>query len=48
MIIKIVYIPSDIINDMKNEYDISINYMQAYKSKEKVLEYIRGKLEKSY
>ena len=48
MNIKIVYTPSDIISDMKKEYGISINYMQAYRSKEKALEYIRGKPEESY
>ena len=46
--IKIVYTPSNIIRDMQMEYGISVNYMKAWRSKERALEYIRGKPEESF
>ncbi|WCJ32828.1 hypothetical protein M5689_014228 [Euphorbia peplus] len=42
------YTPADIINDMKEELGVNINYQKAWRSKEKALEVIRGKPADSY
>ena len=46
--IKTVYAPSDIMRDMQMEYGISVNYMKAWRLKERALEHIRGKPEESF
>ena len=33
---------------MKEEYDININYIKAWRSREKALQILRGKIEESY
>ncbi|XP_065857298.1 protein FAR1-RELATED SEQUENCE 3-like [Euphorbia lathyris] len=42
------YTPADIINDIKDEFGVDINYQKAWRSKEKALEVIRGKPSDSY
>ncbi|KAK6158679.1 hypothetical protein DH2020_005993 [Rehmannia glutinosa] len=46
--IKTVYTTTDIIRDMKNEHGISLDYIKVWRSKDKALEIIRGRLDESY
>lgn len=39
---KTTYTPADIISDMMNTYGVSMSYEKAWRSKEKVLELVRG------
>ena len=43
-----IYSPADKMRDMKKEYDININYLKAWRSREKTLEILRGKPGESY
>ena len=45
---KMIYTPADIMRDVQLKFGISISYMKAYRSREAVLECIRGNSEESY
>ncbi|XP_075091665.1 uncharacterized protein LOC142171859 [Nicotiana tabacum] len=45
---KIIYTPADIMSEMKQQYGINMSYVKAYRTKEKVLELLRGIPRKSY
>ncbi|XP_070006734.1 uncharacterized protein [Nicotiana sylvestris] len=45
---KIIYIPADIMSDMKQQYGINMSYIKAYRTKEKALELLRGIPRESY
>lgn len=40
--LKTVYWPNDIINDIQMDYSVELTYMQAWRSREKTIELIRG------
>lgn len=40
--LKKIYTPTDIVEDMMSEYNVSISYQKAWRSKEKALEKVRG------
>lgn len=46
--VKTVYNPNDIVRDMLDTYGISLSYEKAWRSREKALEMVRGKADKSY
>ena len=46
--IKTIYIPRDIRKDIMHNYGVLMSYDKAYRSREKVLEIIRSKENKSY
>ena len=39
---KIIYTPKDIQTDMLSDHGVILTYMQAWRVKEKVLEFLRG------
>ncbi|XP_075099824.1 uncharacterized protein LOC142176365 [Nicotiana tabacum] len=45
---KIIYTPTDIMSDMKQQYGINMSYIKAYRTKEKALELLRGIPRESY
>lgn len=45
---KRVYTPNDIISDMMENYGVSVSYEKAWRSREKAIEMVRGKPDKSY
>ncbi|XP_070004715.1 uncharacterized protein [Nicotiana sylvestris] len=45
---KIIYTPKDIQFDMFSEHDVNLTYMQAWRAKEKVLQFLRGHPADSY
>ncbi|XP_059277616.1 uncharacterized protein LOC132031694 [Lycium ferocissimum] len=42
------YTPKDIISDMQREHGVKLNYMKAWRAKEKAMEIVRGKPSVSY
>ncbi|XP_060216846.1 uncharacterized protein LOC132644275 [Lycium barbarum] len=46
--LKSTYTPAEIMDDMRNQYGIRMNYKKAYRSREKALEMLRGSPPKSY
>ncbi|XP_070011092.1 uncharacterized protein [Nicotiana sylvestris] len=45
---KIIYTPKDIQFDMLSEHDVNITYMQAWRAKEKALQFLKGHPMDSY
>ncbi|XP_070026289.1 uncharacterized protein [Nicotiana sylvestris] len=45
---KTVYIPKDIQTDMLSEHGVNLSYMQAWRAKEKALQFLRGNPTDSY
>nr|XP_009780476.1 PREDICTED: uncharacterized protein LOC104229522 [Nicotiana sylvestris] len=45
---KIIYTPKDIQVDMLSEHDMNLTYMQAWRAKEKTLQFLRGHPADSY
>ncbi|XP_070020147.1 uncharacterized protein [Nicotiana sylvestris] len=45
---KTVYTPKDIQTDMLSEHGVNLSYMQAWRAKEKALQFLRGNLADSY
>ncbi|XP_070049051.1 uncharacterized protein [Nicotiana tomentosiformis] len=45
---KTIYIPKDIQTDMLSEHGVNLTYMQAWRAKEKALEFLRGHPADSY
>ncbi|KAH0696448.1 hypothetical protein KY290_013809 [Solanum tuberosum] len=45
---KTIYTPADIQRDIRNQYGVDLNYMKAWRAKEKALEILRGKPRDSY
>nr|XP_016513350.1 PREDICTED: uncharacterized protein LOC107830342 [Nicotiana tabacum] len=45
---KTIYIPKDIQTDMLSEHDVNLTYMQAWRAKEKALQFLRGHPADSY
>ncbi|XP_019254001.1 PREDICTED: uncharacterized protein LOC109232709 [Nicotiana attenuata] len=45
---KIIYTPKDIQSDMLSEHGVNLTYMQAWRAKEKTLEFLRGHPADSY
>lgn len=45
---KTVYTPANIQRDIRNNYGVELNYMKAWRAKEKALEILRGKPRASY
>ncbi|KAG5595531.1 hypothetical protein H5410_036763 [Solanum commersonii] len=45
---KTIYTPADIQCDIRNQYGVDLNYMKAWRAKEKALEILRGKPRDSY
>nr|XP_033514816.1 uncharacterized protein LOC117279403 [Nicotiana tomentosiformis] len=45
---KIIYTPKDIQTDMLSEHGVNLTYMQAWRAKEKTLEFLRGHPAESY
>ncbi|XP_019233994.1 PREDICTED: uncharacterized protein LOC109214524 [Nicotiana attenuata] len=45
---KIIYTLADIMSDMKQQYEINMSYVKAYRTKEKALELLRGIPRESY
>ncbi|XP_075112267.1 uncharacterized protein LOC107783443 [Nicotiana tabacum] len=45
---KTVYIPKDIQTDMLSEHGVNLSYMQAWRTKEKALQFLRGNPTDSY
>ncbi|XP_062118930.1 uncharacterized protein LOC133832630 [Humulus lupulus] len=48
MSIKIVHTPNDIINDMLDDYGVSMGFQKAWRVREKALELARGNQDDSY
>lgn len=46
--IKTNYTVADVIRDMKHDHKVQVNYDKAWRSKEKVLEIVRGNATESY
>ncbi|XP_075084382.1 uncharacterized protein LOC142167887 [Nicotiana tabacum] len=45
---KTIYTPKDIQTDMLSDHGMNLTYMQAWRAKEKALEFLRGHLADSY
>ncbi|XP_075074730.1 uncharacterized protein LOC142162293 [Nicotiana tabacum] len=45
---KIIYTPTDIQRDIQKAYGMDLSYMQAWRSKEKAMQLLRGKPSESY
>ncbi|XP_070042162.1 uncharacterized protein [Nicotiana tomentosiformis] len=45
---KIIYTPKDIQTGMLSEHGVNLTYMQAWRAKEKALEFLRGHPDDSY
>ncbi|XP_075085087.1 uncharacterized protein LOC142168320 [Nicotiana tabacum] len=45
---KIIYTPKDIQTNMLSDHGVNLTYMQAWRAKEKALEFLRGHLVDSY
>ena len=45
---KRVHTPNDIMRDMLEDFVVSMNYSKAWRSKEKVIQLVRGKVDDSY
>ncbi|XP_060170940.1 uncharacterized protein LOC132601907 [Lycium barbarum] len=42
------YTPGDIVDDVKNEYDVNVSYMTAWRAREKAMNELRGEPTESY
>ena len=46
--VKTIYSPVNLMRDIKEQYSININYLKAWRLREKALQMLRGKPEESY